>query len=361
MNQTSKANQRALIVEDDPSWQQILNELLSDVGLVVDVTNNLDEAIRILKDKPHKLALVDLSLEGSDHHNEDGLHVLEAIKRLDPGCQSILLTGFATVELAVNVLTDFGAFSFLRKETFNRTQFRELVNQALAAAPASTSTLTDPSITIKDGESDVYDKSSTSNVRVLVVEDDAGWRSILSELVVDSGFEAILCAGYGDALGALTREQFDLAVIDLSLTREKGLDDLQNDESLEGYNLLTKAYQSGIPTIVVSGVVSVDEIQRAYKEHAIFGYLEKQTFDRMIFKRLVSEALVSGRTLSNLGRLTGREREVLNLLAQGLTNQQIADSLVVTNNTIKRHLKSIFEKLDVHNRAAAISRARRIA
>lgn len=359
MKNSSKPIQRALIVEDDPSWQQILTELLSDAGLTVDVTDNLEAAIRILKDNPHRLALVDLSLEGSDHHNEDGLRVLEAIKRLDPECQSILLTGFATVELAVNVLTDFRAFSFLRKENFNRTQFRELVNQVLAAAPFSASNSTDPNITIKDGESDDNGKSSTSSARVLVVEDDAGWRSILSELIDDSGFEVRLCAGYGDALGALKREHFDLAVVDLSLTKEISWDDHQNNESLEGYSLLSSAYTSGIPTIVVSGVASVDEIQRAYKEHSVFAYLEKQTFDRTSFKRLVTEALLSGKALSEFGRLTGREREVFDLLAKGLTNQQIAEALVVTNNTVKRHLKSIFEKLKVHNRAAAISRARR--
>jgi hypothetical protein len=48
-----------------------------------------------------------------------------------------LVDGFATVELAVSVLTEFGAFSFLRKENFNRAQFRELIHQALTVAPVS--------------------------------------------------------------------------------------------------------------------------------------------------------------------------------------------------------------------------------
>ncbi len=53
---------RTLVVEDDTSWQQILSEILVDAGLTVDVANNLEDALRILKLEPHRLAIVDLSL-----------------------------------------------------------------------------------------------------------------------------------------------------------------------------------------------------------------------------------------------------------------------------------------------------------
>ena len=48
-----------------------------------------------------------------------------------------------------------------------------------------------------------------------------------------------------------------------------------------------------------------------------------------------------------------REREVLDLLAAGLTNIQIGEKLFISANTVKRHLKAVFEKLGVNNRAAA--------
>jgi DNA-binding NarL/FixJ family response regulator len=47
---------------------------------------------------------------------------------------------------------------------------------------------------------------------------------------------------------------------------------------------------------------------------------------------------------------------VLDLLAQGLTNKEIAERLVITTNTVKRHLKAVFEKLDVHTRFAATAK-----
>ena len=118
---------RALVVEDDRSWMQILSEILTDCGLEVDTANNLDDAVFALKSQPHRLAIVDLSLSPNDHNNFDGLRVLDAVHRLDPNCRTLLLTGFATVELAVTALTDYGAFTFLRKENFHRGQFRDLI------------------------------------------------------------------------------------------------------------------------------------------------------------------------------------------------------------------------------------------
>ena len=130
---------RALVVEDDRSWQQIVAEILTDLSLAVDVADTLEAAVEALAAAPHRLAVVDLSLSGPDHRNRDGLAVLEAIRRQDPGCAAVLLTGFATVELAVSALTEYGALTCLRKESFRRAEFRQVVRRALALAhPAPT-------------------------------------------------------------------------------------------------------------------------------------------------------------------------------------------------------------------------------
>ena len=127
----------ALLVEDDPSWQAILTEILNDYGLRVDCTDNLQAAIEMLRATPYRLAIVDLSLAGKNHHNQDGLHVLGAIQRFTPGCNSILLTGHASVELAVAAIQDYGAQTCLQKENFRRVEFREIINKVLAT-PVST-------------------------------------------------------------------------------------------------------------------------------------------------------------------------------------------------------------------------------
>jgi ATP/maltotriose-dependent transcriptional regulator MalT len=58
--------------------------------------------------------------------------------------------------------------------------------------------------------------------------------------------------------------------------------------------------------------------------------------------------------------LTDRELEVLQLLVRGLSNQAIANELVVAVGTVKRHLNSIFTKLEVQSRLEASARAREL-
>jgi DNA-binding NarL/FixJ family response regulator len=57
------------------------------------------------------------------------------------------------------------------------------------------------------------------------------------------------------------------------------------------------------------------------------------------------------------GALTGRELEVLRLVAAGLSNQEIATALVISEHTVRRHLQNIFAKIDVPSRAAATAYA----
>jgi RNA polymerase sigma factor (sigma-70 family) len=344
---------RALVVEDDRSWQQILVEILAEAGLTVDTAEDLETAVVKLRSMPHRLAVVDISLGGGDHHNQDGLLVLDAVSRHDPGCVPLLLTGFATVELAVSALTEYGAYTCLRKDSFRRADFRDLVSRALSDARPLAATQRD-----QDGSSD---GSLTSQAEVadevsvelaLVVEDDAGWRGILSELLVEADYRPRLCSSFGEARGYLRREKYGLAVVDLSLTGS-----IAPDANMDGFQLLASTQTLGIPTIMVSGIATTDDIERAYTERGIFACFEKQTFDRHAFLSTVDEARDAAKAGEVLAHLTRREREVLELVAQGLSNKEIAKVLVITTNTVKRHLKSIFEKLGVHTRAAAAAKA----
>jgi DNA-binding NarL/FixJ family response regulator len=329
----------ALVVEDDRSWQQILVEILSDCGLTVTTAGNLEDALFELKSKPHRIAVVDLSLSPNDHNNFDGLRVLEAVRKMDPNCRTVLLTGFATVELAVTALTDYGVFTFLRKESFHRGQFKEIISRALASAPQTAPTIL-PVVSNTGKFAGQLSKPGLEGVepnkrKALIVEDDAGWRSILEELLVDAGFQVRVCASFGEGLGYLRRERISLAVIDLLLNGSSTnmLEQRIPGEDLDGYQLLT------------------------YAEQSIFAYMEKQSFDRASFLKTVEEANKAIAADSELSVLTDREHEVFDLLAQGMTNKEIAEKLVITTNTVKRHLKSVFEKLDVHTRSAAAAKA----
>jgi len=349
-------NFRALIVEDDPSWQQILSEILSDCGLAVDLAVSYEDALKLIHTSSHRIAVLDLSLGGPDHRNQDGLKVLDAVTRLDPVCASIFLTGFATVELAVSVIQERGAYTCLRKETFRRADFRKVVNQALAASPPLAG---EPRPADQAGRpATAIQTEAPVKVGItgsaLVAEDDAGWRTLLSELLVDAGYHVEQCSSYVQALGALHSNGFQLAVVDLSLASS-----LQPDANQDGYRLLATTQKLGIATIIVSGFAEPAVIERAYAEYQLFACLEKQAFDRKTFQATVNNARRLREAGSGLQTLTGREREVLALLARGMTNKQIAIALVITPNTVKRHLKSLFAKLEVNTRSAASAIATR--
>ena len=106
------------------------------MGLVVDVAGDFEAAARSITGAPHRLAVVDLSLRTDDAANQDGLQALEALQRHDPACAAVLLTGFATVEIAVAALKEFGAWTCLRKEAFRRAEFKDVVRQILSRPAA---------------------------------------------------------------------------------------------------------------------------------------------------------------------------------------------------------------------------------
>ncbi|MDW8327021.1 MAG: response regulator transcription factor [Anaerolineales bacterium] len=187
---------------------------------------------------------------------------------------------------------------------------------------------------------------------ILVVEDNAEWRDLYAELLAD--YRLHFAASYAEARGELQRGRFALAIVDLNLASSEA-----RQENRDGYRLLQAARQRGVATIVVSGMDSPEEIDRAYEEHGVFAFIEKALFDRKAFVRLVAEAVrrEAGAVVepSPLDELTEREREVLALMTQGLTNKQIGENLLITPNTVKKHVDHILQKLRVSNRAAAVA------
>ncbi len=350
---------QALVLEDDRSWQQILSEILTDAGLEVDICSNLEEAQKRLHENAYRFAVVDLSLGERDHLNQDGLYALQDIQRLQPGCIAVLLTGFANVELAVSAIQDYGAYTCLRKENFRRADFRDLVLEAASMAPIKAPTSGRSHLREIESPFLLNQRELRKNVispkSALLVEDDAGWRNLLTELLEECNYKVRSSSSYGEATGWLKRLDFDLAVADLSLASS-----LEPEKNLDGYRLLASTQASAIPTIVVSGVANVELIDQAFSEHKIFACLEKQAFNRATFLTTVRNAEESRLEDPILASLTERERQVLHLLAKGLTNKEIAADLFITTNTVKRHLKSIFEKLDVTTRAAASAWASRM-
>jgi two-component system, NarL family, response regulator LiaR len=72
-----------------------------------------------------------------------------------------------------------------------------------------------------------------------------------------------------------------------------------------------------------------------------------------------NEAFVQNKSLISKLQISNRELEILTLLAQGNSNQEIADQLYVSVSTVKSHVQNLYDKLEVKRRTQAIEKARR--
>lgn len=184
---------------------------------------------------------------------------------------------------------------------------------------------------------------------VLVVEDDRDWQKSLDELVRDAGFIPVVTSTYSEATAALSKQSFVLAVVDISLAFDDHLHRGGVDVLREIFNLPAK-----LPAIVVTGYATTELAIETLADLGAEYFFRKAKLDRRKFINIVKEKAVEPNLLDVLSR---RERQVLVLMGQGKTNPQIADELVVSVNTIKKHVQSIFTKLNVNSRAAAVAKA----
>jgi two-component system, NarL family, response regulator len=204
-------------------------------------------------------------------------------------------------------------------------------------------------------------QNQNSNViRILIVDDHpvvcSGLTSMLS---VQIGFDVIGSAASGDeALVIVQRDHPDIMLLDLRMPGMDGIGVL---------NALKKMEQA--PRIIVlTNFEKEEDIYRAIRAGA-HGYLLKDTSESEMIaaihtvhggKRYIPRH-IAARLTDRMMRsdLTARELQILELLAQGSTNKQIAGALNISDNTVRHHVNNIMNKLNVSDRTEAVATALR--
>jgi len=199
------------------------------------------------------------------------------------------------------------------------------------------------------------DGPAGERLRVLVVDDHDvvhwGFRLMLGEL---PWVERCLSARTGDEARDLTRRYApDVALIDLFLGEESGPDVCER--------LRTDRPELRVLLISGSGRISVSTARAC----GASGFVPKDWPAGDIARAVRMIAL--GQALFDLEPVTGgslvlsaREREVLERVAAGATNREIAAELHLSPHTIKEHASALYRKLEVRNRAEAVQRAQRL-
>jgi FixJ family two-component response regulator len=191
------------------------------------------------------------------------------------------------------------------------------------------------------------------DLAVYIVDDDPAVRDSLSLLLSLRGYRTATFASAEDFLAALRPEWKGCVIADIRMPGMSGLA-LQAELARRGVRL---------PVVIVTAHGDVASARAAFKSDAV-DFLEKP-FDEhgpvaaveAAFRReraRASRAERAGERAAQLARLTGREREVVHLLAEGLHNVEVAERLAISPRTVEVHKARIMAKLGARNLAELI-------
>lgn len=198
-------------------------------------------------------------------------------------------------------------------------------------------------------------------IRVIVVDDDLMVRETLAEYLGTAHDIELIgrCSDGNEAVAAVKQHLPDVVLMDM---RMPGLDGVAATRTIT-------AMAPSVKVVVLTTFDTDEAIAEAFEAGAA-GYLLKNTRSAGLIEAVraayaglsvVPPGLVSrwspSRSIANRPRLLPREREVLELLARGLTNAQIAKQLFVSPSTVKLHVAALMRKLGAENRTSLAAQA----
>ncbi|GAA3465868.1 response regulator transcription factor [Nonomuraea roseola] len=205
-------------------------------------------------------------------------------------------------------------------------------------------------------------------IRVLLVDDQplirSGFRALLD---LEDDIEVVAEAGDGVEGWALAREHLpDVALIDIQMPVADGIEATRRiaaDPALAGVHvvILTNygfdeyvfhALRAGAAGFLVKDIVPED-LLHAVRVAARGDALLAPSITRKLINRYINQPLITGAG-TGLKDLTSREREAVALVAHGLSNDQIADRMVISPMTAKTHINRAMAKLHARDRAQLV-------
>lgn len=218
---------------------------------------------------------------------------------------------------------------------------------------------------------------SDETISILLIDDEIIFRSSL-RLLLDNqqGFkvmgEAMSCA---EALEITSQQRPDIVLLDLTLGEEDGIDCLirlrSADEKIKVL-VLTSSSDSALHYEAINhgahGVIrkseSTDHLVEAIRNvSAGEAWLDGRLAARLLEERWRAHSAsndkgleptcsptIPPQVLARISRLTIRERQIIRLIGEGLSNKKIAERLFISHTTVRHHLSTIFDKLEVSDR-----------
>lgn len=199
-------------------------------------------------------------------------------------------------------------------------------------------------------------------VRILIVEDEPAIAQDISIILSSKGYNVVgIAHSSTKAMDYLTNRKPDLALLDISIKGDK--------DGIDIADIINQKHQ--IPFIYLTSFADQDTINRV-KSTAPYGYIVKPFKDsdlapaiEVAMLRKASETHKFA-PVEKINReiptpLTSMEYQVAKLIWEGNRNQEMADSLFLSINTVKTHISNLYTKTQVNNKSALIQFIRKIS
>jgi len=204
-------------------------------------------------------------------------------------------------------------------------------------------------------------------IKVALVEDNDHFRTAL-ETIVSQEKDLTLAGSFTSAekaFSALEQDPPDIAIIDISLPGMRGTDlivrlkdKIRQTQFMvctihDDNDTVFEALKSGASGYILKDPVTAIEIVKAIHDLYNGGSPMTPFIARKVIGTFQKPAINDVNSL-----LSQREKEVLGLVAQGLLYKEIAIRLTISTETVKKHLKNIYQKLHVQNKVEALNKFR---
>ncbi len=200
----------------------------------------------------------------------------------------------------------------------------------------------------------------SSNINILVVEDEPIIAEDIAGFLLEKGYGvAEICYAQEDAIDFLNQNNPDLVLLDINLEG--------NSEGIEIAKYISK--NKNIPFIFLTSYTDKKTIDEAKQTHPM-GYISKPIDFNSLFSTIeislfnFSKMLMNGNldldkiNTNLLSKITTKEFDVIKGIYNGRNNKQIAEDTFVSVNTVKTHIKNIYDKLNVHSRSELLAMVR---
>jgi DNA-binding NarL/FixJ family response regulator len=200
------------------------------------------------------------------------------------------------------------------------------------------------------------------SLRLVLIEDHEALREGLELLLGREGCEVVGTAGTaGEGLELIERLEPDVSLVDIRLGEESGIDLTRTLLARDADRRVVLYTGSSDVELLVSGL---DSGARGYAlkdgtPSELTGALETVARGGTYVDPRLRPKLLSRDTTQRMPSLSKREREIMDLLAQGLTGEDVAERLVLSSETVKTHIRNAMSKLEAHTRVHAVAIALR--